>query len=75
MLSPSMAKPVYSLETIRASIGSRIRSQRLARGWTQAELARRSNIRIETLNKIERGHRVPHAKTLAGIEAAFKGEA
>ncbi|MBK1826019.1 helix-turn-helix transcriptional regulator [Haloferula rosea] len=35
-------------------IGGRIRSHRLARGWTQAELAERSGVSISTLKLLER---------------------
>ncbi|MEP4079468.1 helix-turn-helix domain-containing protein [Haloferula sp.] len=35
-------------------IGGRIRSHRLARGWTQAELAERSGISASTLKLLER---------------------
>ena len=35
-------------------IGGRIRSHRLARGWTQAELAERSGISLSTLKLLER---------------------
>ncbi len=35
-------------------IGSRIRSHRMARGWTQAELAERSGVSLSTLKLLER---------------------
>jgi transcriptional regulator with XRE-family HTH domain len=35
-------------------IGGRIRSHRLARGWTQAELAERSGVSLSTLKLLER---------------------
>jgi transcriptional regulator with XRE-family HTH domain len=35
-------------------IGSRIRNHRLARGWTQAELAERSGVSLSTLKLLER---------------------
>lgn len=35
-------------------IGDRIRSHRLARGWTQAELAERSGVSLSTLKLLER---------------------
>ncbi|MEM1084113.1 MAG: helix-turn-helix transcriptional regulator [Verrucomicrobiota bacterium] len=35
-------------------IGQRIRTHRLARGWTQAELAERSGISLSTLKLLER---------------------
>lgn len=35
-------------------IGGRIRSQRMARGWTQVELAERSGVSLSTLKLLER---------------------
>ena len=35
-------------------IGNRIRTHRLARGWTQAELAERSGVSLSTLKLLER---------------------
>lgn len=35
-------------------IGGRIRKHRLARGWTQAELAERSGVSLSTLKLLER---------------------
>ncbi|MEP2774741.1 MAG: helix-turn-helix transcriptional regulator [Luteolibacter sp.] len=35
-------------------IGERIRDHRLARGWTQAELAERSGVSLSTLKLMER---------------------
>lgn len=39
---------------ITKGIGTRIRDHRLARGWTQAELAERSGISLSTLKLLER---------------------
>ncbi len=36
------------------ALARRLRAQRLARGWTQAELAARSNVAVDTLKKFER---------------------
>lgn len=36
------------------SIGGRIRDHRLARGWTQAELAERAGLSLSTLKLLER---------------------
>lgn len=35
-------------------IGGRIRTHRMARGWTQAELAERSGVSLSTLKLLER---------------------
>ena len=45
---------------------------RQAAGLTQRELARRAGIRVETLNRAERGVVVPDVRTLRKIERAIK---
>jgi DNA-binding XRE family transcriptional regulator len=44
---------------------------RQAAGLTQRELARRAGIRVETLNRAERGVVVPDVRTLRKIERAL----
>jgi transcriptional regulator with XRE-family HTH domain len=41
-------------------------------GLTQAELARRAGIRVETLNRIEQGKNSPNLRTMEKIERALK---
>lgn len=41
-------------------------------GWSQAELARRAGIRVETLNRIETGKRSPSLATVEKIDAALQ---
>jgi ribosome-binding protein aMBF1 (putative translation factor) len=45
---------------------------RQAAGLTQRELARRAGIRVETLNRAERGVVVPDVRTLRKIERALE---
>lgn len=48
--------PTFSLRNpvrLTQEIGKRIRTHRLARGWTQAELAERSGISLSTLKLLE----------------------
>ncbi len=47
-----------------------IRELRNRRGFTQAELARRSGIPRTAINAYERGHRTPTAATLARLAEA-----
>jgi len=49
----------------------RLRSLRLARGWTLDELARRSHISASTISRIETGHRRLAIDHLAGLAAAL----
>ncbi len=46
----SLRNPVH----LTREIGGRIRTHRLARGWTQAELAARSGVSLSTLKLLER---------------------
>src|SRR5262249_3208605 len=46
---------------------------RKAAGLTQKELATRAGIRVETLNRAERGAVVPDVRTLRKIERALMG--
>lgn len=49
--------PTFKLRNpvqIIRGIGTRIRDHRLARGWTQAELAERSGVSLSTLKLLER---------------------
>lgn len=53
-------------------VGRRIRTQRLAQGVSQRELAKRAGIDIKTLNSIEKGNRSPADTSLSKVEAALK---
>ena len=55
-------------ESIEGTARRRLRSLRIARGWTIDELARRSHIGASTISRIETGHRrlaLDHLATLA----------
>ena len=41
-------------------------------GWSQAELARRAGIRVETLNRIETGKHTPSVSTVQKLDAALQ---
>lgn len=49
-----MSFSLYSPAEVGLEIADRIRARRLGRGWTQAELAKRSGIVLVTLKKFER---------------------
>src|SRR5688572_5637153 len=50
----------------------RLRSLRLARGWTLEELARRSNIGPSTISRLETGHRRLAIDNLAELARALE---
>jgi transcriptional regulator with XRE-family HTH domain len=63
-----MLLPMTHEEMIESTARRRLRSLRLARGWTIDELARRAHISASTISRIETGHRrlaLDHLATLA----------
>ena len=54
-----------------ASIARNIIRRREAAGLSQKELARKAGIRVEVLNRAERGAVVPSTRTLTKIEVAL----
>lgn len=63
---------VPAVAAMRAVIGRDIVSDRERLGWTQAELARRAGVRVETLNRIETGKRTPAVATIQKIDEALR---
>jgi transcriptional regulator with XRE-family HTH domain len=54
------------------SIADRIRQHRLARGWTQTDLAKRLGIAQNAISQLEKGNHNPRADTLARLARAFE---
>jgi DNA-binding XRE family transcriptional regulator len=54
------------------SLGKRLVDRRRHAGLTQAELARRAGIRVETLNRIERGRTTPDFRTIRKLVVVLK---
>lgn len=48
-----------------------IRSRR-ALGWSQAELARRAGVRVQTLDRLERGTHSPNVAVVDKLDSALK---
>ena len=59
-------------ETFAVSIARGIIRRRRALGWSQAELARRAGVRVETVNRIERAKHSPSVRTVDKIDSALK---
>jgi len=57
----------------RESIGREIARRRRAARLSQAVVATRANIRVETLSRLENGHSTPTAKTVRAILSALDG--
>ena len=59
------------MATIQKQFGQRVRELRLAKGFSQEELAFRAGIHRTYLGGIERGERNPALKNIAGIAKAL----
>jgi DNA-binding XRE family transcriptional regulator len=71
---PDAEGNVPALEYGRKLLARRIILARRRAGFSQAELARRSRIRVETLNRLEKGRHNPDESTLNKIESALRGK-
>jgi ribosome-binding protein aMBF1 (putative translation factor) len=61
-----------AVAAMRAVLARDIVSDRERVGWTQAELARRAGIRVETLNRIETGKHTPSVASIEKIDVALQ---
>lgn len=61
-----------ALQAARVLIARGIIRDRVALGWSQAELARKSRLNVETLNRIERAKVMPDEATIKRIDKAIK---
>jgi DNA-binding XRE family transcriptional regulator len=61
-----------AVAAMRAVLAGDIVRDRERVGWSQAELARRAGIRVETLNRIETGKHTPSVATIEKIDAALR---
>jgi len=63
-----------AVEYARASVARDIIQRRRQLGLSQAELARRSGVRVETLNRIEKAKMTASVATVEKIERALRAE-
>jgi ribosome-binding protein aMBF1 (putative translation factor) len=73
---PSRPRPnargnVDARRAIDVSIARDLITDRIRRGWTQTELARRSGVRLETISRIESGKHIPRQETLVKLDRAL----
>lgn len=64
-----------ALETCDALIARSVIKDRIERGWTQKELARRAGLRLETISRLESGKHAPTRETVTRIERALSSGA
>ena len=60
-----------ALDFARVSLARKIIAARRSLGWSQAELAKRARIRVETINRIERARNSPDVATVDKIDRAL----
>jgi ribosome-binding protein aMBF1 (putative translation factor) len=76
---PSRPRPdargnVDARAAIDVSIARDLVTDRIRRGWTQTELARRAGVRLETISRIESGKHIPRQETLLKLDRALRGK-
>lgn len=64
--------PLSPFDTTRGTLAEKLVRRRKGAGLTQAELARRAQVRVETLNRIERGKTTPDFKTVRKLAVALE---
>ena len=60
------------MESVPERFGQNVRAARLARGWTQEELAAQSGLAVVQVSRIERGKREVRLTTLIRLLAALE---
>ncbi len=70
---PAHADGSFSPEHVRVMLCNKVIQQRKDAKLTQAQLARRAGIRVETISRLESGKHIPSVRTMEKIEAAIAG--
>lgn len=66
-----MDQIVMSAEAIYQHVGRRVREERLKRGWTQEQLAEKTDSHISFVGQLERGIKKPSLVTIKKLADAF----
>jgi DNA-binding XRE family transcriptional regulator len=69
--APSPDGTYPAAEAMRSMMARKIIAARNAVGLSQAALARKAGIRVETLNRLEKGRHTPDLATMAKINRAL----
>ena len=69
---PDADGAVPAMEFARAALARKLIIERKARGWSQAELARRAGVRIETVNRLEKARHSADPATAKKIHRALE---
>lgn len=60
--------PVFTFYYCAVNYGTEIKSRRLARGWTQSELAQRCELTLLTIQRLEKGEVTPSLLTQSKLQ-------
>ncbi len=72
-MPPANADGTYpALPAMRVTMARSIMKDRLSAGMTQRQLADAAGVRIETINRIEKGKVMPDTRTILKIDKALK---
>lgn len=69
--APDETGATTAVDLDRASLAHKMVQRRRSSGLSQAELARRAGVRVETLNRIERGKTTPDFATIRKLILAM----
>jgi len=61
----------FSPDHVRVMLCNKVILQRKKAKLTQAQLAKRAGIRVETISRLESGKHIPSVRTMEKIEAAI----
>ena len=70
-VAPDRHGGIDARASVNISIARSLISDRIKRGWTQTELARRAGVRLETIGRIEAGKHVARRETLLKLDRAL----
>lgn len=69
--NPDADRNVPAMEYARVSLARKLIIERRTRGWSQAELARRAGVRVETINRLEKAKHTADPATARKIQNAL----
>jgi ribosome-binding protein aMBF1 (putative translation factor) len=61
-----------AVDYARVSLARKLIRRREALGWSQADLAKHSGMRVETLNRIERGKTTPSLRSVQRLDESMR---
>jgi len=69
---PQLDDDEVKLKRVSQAVADEIRNKRLARNWTQKELAKRCNVNVKIISDIESGQALHNGKTVEKIRVVLQ---